>query len=211
MGRHLTRYPGVLVSFEGLERVGKSTQIGRLAECLARLEVPSVVLREPGHTMLGETLRRTLLHDVKIESARAELLLFAAARAELVASQVRPHLERGVVVILDRFTDSSVAYQGYGRGIALDVVDAINQIATENLRPDITFWLDGTSFPRDSAPDQIELRDDQYFERVRAGYQDIAAADPLRVQVIDANLTPDVVHHLICERMQPWLIRLSGG
>lgn len=211
MGRHLTRYPGILVSFEGLERVGKSTQIGLLAEWLAGLEVPRVVLREPGHTELGETLRRTLLHDVKIENARAELLLFAAARAELVATQVRPNLERGGVVILDRFIDSSVAYQGYGGGIALDVVHAINQIATESLCPDITFWLDGKSFPRDAALDQIELRDDKYFDRVRTGYQDIATADPLRVQVIDANQAPDVVHHLISERMQPWLIRLQGG
>jgi hypothetical protein len=113
--------------------------------------------------------------------------------------------------ILDRFIDSSVAYQGYGGGIALDVVQAINQIATESLCPDITFWLDGKSFPRDAALDQIELRDDKYFERVRAGYQDIATADPGRVQVIDANQAPEVVHYAICERMQPWLRYLRGG
>lgn len=211
MGSHLERYPGVLVSFEGLERVGKSTQIGFLAEWLKARNVETVVFREPGHTDLGEVLRRTLLHDVEIKSPRAELLLFAAARAELVATRVVPDLQRGVVVILDRFIDSSVAYQGYGSGVALDVVDAINDIATNGIRPDITFWLEGESFARASMPDQIELRDDAYFSRVREGYRDMAAREPSRWQVIEANQAPLVVQHTIREIMQPWIRRLQGG
>ncbi len=211
MGSHVRGHPGVLVSFEGLERVGKSTQINLLAEWLRELLVPTMVLREPGDTDLGEALRRTLLHDVGIKSPRAELLLFAAARAELVLTHVRPALDAGVVVILDRFIDSSVAYQGYGRGVALEVVESINRIATEGLRPDLTFWLDGQSFSRASIPDQIELRDAAYFSKVRAGYRDLSAQDPSRWRVIDAHQSPDVIHHVIQDIMQPWITRLQGG
>lgn len=211
MGRHLERHPGVLVSFEGLERVGKSTQIAFLADWLRTLRVKTLVLREPGHTELGETLRRTLLHDVAIKSPRAELLLFAAARAELVATQVVPGLERGLVVILDRFIDSSVAYQGYGSGVPLDVVEAINHVATNGLLPDVTFWLDGQSFVRESMPDQIESRDADYFSRVREGYRHMATSDASRWQVMDANQSPDVIHHWIREIMQPRIIHLQGG
>ncbi len=131
---------GFFVTFEGGEGVGKSTQVGRLAERLREAGREVVTVREPGGTRLGEEVRRWV-RGVDL-SRETELLLFTAARAELVATAIRPSLERGAVVIADRFADSTTAYQGYARGIDLDVVRAVNAAATSGLVPDLTLLLD---------------------------------------------------------------------
>ena len=131
---------GLFVTFEGGEGVGKSTQVGRLAQRLREAGREVVTVREPGGTRLGEEVRRWV-RGVDL-SRETELLLFTAARAELVATAIRPSLERGAVVIADRFADSTTAYQGHARGIDLDVVRAVNAAATGGLTPDLTLLLD---------------------------------------------------------------------
>ena len=136
----MARAMGFFVTFEGGEGVGKSTQVGRLARRLREAGREVVTVREPGGTRLGEEVRRWV-RGVDL-SRETELLLFTAARAELVATAIRPSLERGAVVIADRFADSTMAYQGYARGIDLDVVRAVNAAATGGLVPDLTLLLD---------------------------------------------------------------------
>ncbi|WP_053959604.1 dTMP kinase [Sulfobacillus thermosulfidooxidans] len=176
-----------LISFEGIEKVGKTTQILRLAAWLRTIGYPVTVLREPGGTMLGESLRSLLLHTVQIHSAEAELLLFAAARAELVKTVIRPLLAQGHIVIMDRFSDSSVAYQGYGRGIDVQWVETVNQHVTEGLKPDLTFWLKGPSFFE--GEDHIEKSGREFFQRVESGYNKLVEQDPARWHIV-ASMRP---------------------
>ena len=136
----MARAMGFFVTFEGGEGVGKSTQVGRLAQRLRDAGREVVTVREPGGTRLGEEVRRWV-RGVDL-SRETELLLFTAARAELVATAIRPSLERGAVVIADRFADSTMAYQGYARGIDVDVVRGVNAAATGGLTPDLTLLLD---------------------------------------------------------------------
>ena len=146
---------GFFVTFEGGEGVGKSTQVGRLAQRLRDAGREVVTVREPGGTRLGEEVRRWV-RGVDL-SRETELLLFTAARAELVAKTIRPSLERGAVVIADRFADSTVAYQGYARGIDLDVVRAVNAAATGGLTPDLTLLLD---LPEEEGLARVGVTDD---------------------------------------------------
>ncbi|PSR33597.1 MAG: dTMP kinase [Sulfobacillus benefaciens] len=210
MDRQLTRQ-GLLISFEGIEKVGKSTQILLLSQWLHQQNIETVVLREPGGTVLGETLRQVVLHDVAIVSPWAELLVFAAARAELTETVIRPHLADGSVVIVDRFIDSSVAYQGYGGGLPIDDVKMINRLATEGLEPDLTFWLQGPGFDTGVRPDQIESRDASYFRRVSEGYRELAQCNPVRWRIIDATQPMEDVFETICQHIGPWINTLRGG
>ena len=188
MGR---KRAGVLISFEGVEKVGKTTQIGRLAAWLRSRKLTVRVVREPGGTMLGESLRSLLLHSGEIKSAKAELLLFAAARAELVTQIIIPSLNQGEVVILDRFSDSSVAYQGFGRGLDVQWIQMLNEEVTEGIRPDITFLLQGSSFGQ--GDDKIETSGQEFFERVRTGYSKMVAEDPSRWHMISSARPVDDV------------------
>ncbi len=194
------RKDGELISFEGLEKVGKTTQIRQLALWLRSHGKTVTVLREPGGTMLGETLRGILLHKVKIQSAAAELLLFAAARAELVETVIRPALTQGQVVILDRYVDSSVAYQGFGRGVEVKWINEVNQMATQGLQPALTFWLRGAAFA--GGDDNIEREGQEFFERVQQGYQTLSQADPKRWRVVDSARSIDAVSHDIQQAVQ---------
>lgn len=185
------RIRGTLISFEGLEKVGKTTQIRRLALWLRSLGHTVTVLREPGGTMLGETLRGMLLHTVQIHSAAAEFLLFAAARAELVATVIQPALEEGQIVILDRYGDSSAAYQGFGRGLEVKWITLVNEKVTAGVEPDMTFWLRGPSFA--VGDDNIESQDQGFFARVEEGYETLASQNPARWHIIPSARPADAV------------------
>jgi dTMP kinase len=195
-----------LISFEGGEGSGKSTQTALLAERLRAAGRVARIVREPGGTALGEEARRILKHASCGENldARAELLLFAASRAQLVTEVVRPALAVGEVVLCDRFADSSAAYQGGGRGLPPETVAAINAFATDGLAPNLTVLLDlpaaegiararrRAAIKAKTAPpsqDRMEALDIAFHERVRAGYLALAAREPERFFVADASLS----------------------
>lgn len=198
---------GVLVTFEGGEGSGKSTQIRLLAARLTAAGFSVRALREPGGTSVGEAVRAVLLdpeHDGI--DPRAELLLYEAARAQLVAEVIEPALDAGEVVICDRFFDSTTAYQGYGRGLPLDEVRALNMSATGGLVPDRTLVLDvdpavGLIRATVGGADRLEREDGAFHERVRAGFLAIASDEPERVRVINGDGDVDVVSARIDEAL----------
>ncbi len=188
---------GLFVTFEGGEGSGKSTQAGLLAGRLEAQGRRVISLREPGGTALGEQLRDTLLHRKAAISVQAELLLFLAARAELIETVIRPALQDGAAVICDRYTDSSIAYQGYGRGLDPASVRMLNRWATGGLEPDLTVLLDvpvDLGRHRKHGDDDAFYREDVGFHtRVREGYLFLAASEPTRWFVLDATKTPEEV------------------
>jgi dTMP kinase len=185
---------GLFVTFEGIDRSGKTTQARMLVDALGD---DALGVREPGGTEVGERVRE-LLKDPAVElSAEGEALLFAAARAELVAQVIRPALEQGRVVVSDRFLDSSLAYQGAARGLGVEEVGAVNALATAGLEPDLTFLLEldtAAAAERAGESDRFEDEGAQLQERVRAAYDELAAADPGRWRRIDASRSPEQVH-----------------
>jgi dTMP kinase len=191
---------GTFLSFEGGEGVGKTTQIARLAERLRDRGVDPVLVREPGGTALGEAVRALLLDpEAGPASARAELLLFLAARAEITDAVIEPALASGRVVIADRYVDASVAYQGGGRGLGRAQVGALNEFATGGLLPDLTLVLDldpawglDRAGRRKLAPDRIEREDADFHARVREVYLHLARTVD-RVVAIDAARPVDAV------------------
>ena len=200
---------GKFITFEGGEGGGKTTQIRRLKEALAREGVEAVLTREPGGTWLSEEIRR-LIKDQAMDAPcdRSELLLFLAARAQLVRNVIRPALEAGKWVLSDRFSDSTLAYQGYGRGLPLDDLRRMNDFACEGLKPDLTLLLDvdpevsRTRMRRREAAtattaDRIERAGEAFHARLRAGFAELAKAEPERIVTIDANGTPDEVWELV--------------
>jgi dTMP kinase len=193
---------GWFVAFEGGEGAGKSTQVERLAHWLTESGRAVVVTHEPGGTALGGILRRLLLdHDAGPLAPRSEALLFAADRAQHVAEVIRPALERGAVVLTDRYIDSSLAYQGAGRTLARDEVADLSRWATSGLLPDLTVLLDvppEVGLARiPGAADQMEAEPLAFHERVRAEFLDLAACNPQHYVVVDATADPDAVHDLI--------------
>jgi dTMP kinase len=199
---------GILISFEGSEGCGKSTQIQLLRTAFERSGRQVTLMREPGGTVIGESIRHLLQHapEGQTMTEETELLLFAASRAQLVREQVRPLLSAGGVVLLDRFLDSTTVYQGIARGLDQGSVAAINAFAVGDTLPDLTFLLDMDACiahqriaqsGRDL--DRIESQPLAFFEKVRAGYLTLAAQHPERIQVLDATATPAVIHHHIWE------------
>jgi dTMP kinase len=191
--------PGLFIVFEGVEGAGKGTQIAMAKAYLESRGRDVMVTREPGGTALGDRVRQTLL-DVNTGSMnpRAEALLFAAARAEHVASVIRPALQEGKVVLCDRFIDSSIAYQGVARGVGEEDVLNLNVWATQGLFPDLVvlLYLDpelGLGRAGDD-PDRFESEDSAFHARVADAYMKIAEEHPDRVKVIDATGSPDQVH-----------------
>lgn len=186
--------PGLFVSFEGGDGAGKSTQARLLGEWLTGLGREVVLTREPGGTELGHLLRDAVLHGDHVD-ARTEALLYATDRAHHVASLVRPALERGAVVVTDRYLDSSVAYQGSGRDLGADEVERLSLWATDGLLPALTVLLDldpVTGKARLTGdPDRLERAGDDFHRRTRQAFLDRAAADPGRWLVLDATLPPD--------------------
>jgi dTMP kinase len=181
--------PGRLIAFEGVEGSGKSTQLELLRQALEGRGREVVVTREPGGTPAGERMRAVLLDPGVELHPRAEALLFAAARAELVDAVIRPALERGAVVLCDRFLDSSLAYQGDARGLGRGPVTEVNRFATGGLLPDLVVLLDldpASGLRRRSGElDRIEAQDLVFHRRVRQAFRDLAAADPRRFAVVD--------------------------
>jgi dTMP kinase len=189
---------GRFITIEGGEGAGKSRLLAALPGRLASPNREIVLTREPGGTPLGEQIRALVLAHRALGDDRAELLLFEAARAHLVATVIRPALHRGAIVICDRFTGSSIAYQGYGRGIGREAVERANAIATDGLEPDCTLLLDidvAAGLARragDGAANHFDTETVAFHERVRAGYHDLARTTSSWI-LIDATQTFDAV------------------
>ena len=186
--------PGLFVTIEGIDRSGKSTQARRLVEALGE---EALLVREPGGTPAGERIRELLKDPAVALGARTEALLFAAARAELVETVIRPALEAGRTVVSDRFLDSSLAYQGHARELGEDEVRRINDWATSGLRPDLTVLLEidpAEAAARAGVTDRFEDEGLDLQRRVAEAYDRMAAADPGRWKRIDAARSEDAVH-----------------
>jgi len=198
----------VFITLEGGEGVGKTTQQALLAERLQREGYACVSTREPGGTALGEALRELLLHGDPL-TPLAELLLYAADRAEHVNKVIAPALAVGQVVICDRFTDSTLAYQGYGRGLDLQQVRQLNHLATGGLQPHLTLWLDlppEVGLARSGLADRLEQERLEFHRRVHQGFQALAAAEPQRIVRIDAGGSPLEVAARIWSVVKPRLL-----
>ena len=197
---------GFFITFEGPEGSGKTTQAQRLAARLTRAGYEVIVTREPGGTPTGEVIRSILLHKAAGEPLfpETEALLFAASRAQLVRAVIQPALARGACVICDRFLDSTMAYQGYGRRLDLARIDLLNEFAVDGVIPDLTLLLDldiRTGFARlafrnrrsNSAADSMEREDLEFHERTRQGYLELARKWPWRIHILNAERNPDEV------------------
>ncbi|MFM2083081.1 MAG: hypothetical protein RL380_1772 [Verrucomicrobiota bacterium] len=209
---------GRFISFEGSEGSGKSTQIVRLAGRLGELGHKVRVVREPGGTPVSEEIRHLLKHHHANHNmtAEAELLLMNASRAQLVREIIRPGLAAGEIILADRYYDSTTAYQGYGRGLPMDFVKSVVDFAVGDTRPQLTLFLKVSAAARAErlasrqatlpfVRDRIEEADREFFERVAAGFDAIAAAESQRVKVLDASGTPDEVAAAIWQAVQPIL------
>jgi len=205
--------PGLFITFEGTEGGGKSTQILRLAERLAGLGFKVRSLREPGGTPLGEEMRHLLKHSAagSAMTPETELLLMNASRAQLVREVIRPALAAGEMVLCDRFYDSTVAYQGHGRGLALSHVRSVIEIAVGPTRPDLTLLLrvpvavsEARRIARGTGQrDRFEEADREFFHRVERGFDAIAAVEPERVKVIDATREIEAVAGDVWHQIRP--------
>jgi dTMP kinase len=201
---------GFFLTLEGPDGSGKSTQVGPLAEYLAGLGWDVLPTREPGGTAISEQVR-DLLHDLRHGemSPRAEILLYSAARAQLVSQVIRPHLAAGGLVLSDRYADSTLAYQGYGHGLDLDVLRRITAFATDGLRPDLTLLFDidaETGLRRRQRGgvewNRLDAYDLDFHRRVRAGYLALAAAEPERWVILDATLEPSALRAAACRAVE---------
>lgn len=215
--------PGVFITFEGGEGCGKSTQVALLSARLQECGLRVLTLREPGGTSIGEEIRHTLKHSLHNDAmtSEAELLLMNASRAQLVREVIRPALERGDIVICDRFFDSTTAYQGYGRGLPEGQVRAIIDFAVGSTRPDLTLLL---QVPPDVAArrvrdrqanlpfvrDRFEEADREFFARVEAGYEQIARTEPDRVKRVDASGEAGEVHGVVWRLVEPVVRQRQG-
>lgn len=221
------RMQGRLIVFEGGEGGGKTTQLQRSQQWLVesgwlkQLQTKGlirelIVTREPGGTVLGQSIRRLLLETSgqEILQDKTELLLYAADRAQHVEGFLRPHLQQGALILCDRYTDSTVAYQGYGRGLDLQLIDQLNQIATNGLSSDLTIWLDLEATiglertQRRGMADRIEQADQSFHERVQQGFSQLATQHPQRIVRIDASqhetLVSQQVQAILTQAFQQW-------
>lgn len=199
--RSAGRRRGVLITLEGVEGSGKTTQLGRLARRLKGKGYPAVVTREPGGTPMAERLRALLLQTTRERMLpECEALLILASRSQHVAHVIRPALRRGAIVLCDRFSDSTLAYQGYARGLGLARLRALDRFATQGLRPDLTLLFDvpvsrglGRRAGAGKGQNRLDREHRGFHRRVRSGFLDLAARHPGRIKVIDGRAAPDAV------------------
>ena len=202
---------GIFISLEGSDGAGKSTQIANVRQFFEDRGITPLMTREPGGTAISEKLREILLDKNNSEmSPIAEMMIYASARAQLVAEFIRPALERGEVIICDRYVDSSIAYQAYGRGLG-DMVEKVNSYAIDGILPDITFFLDlDPAIGREristragaSTPDRLEQEKMDFHYRVYNGYKAVAEANSERIAVIDANRSIEEIKEDIYDRLK---------
>ena len=203
----------MFITLEGGEGVGKTTQQALLAERLQREGYACVSTREPGGTALGRALREILLHGDPL-TPLAELFLYAADRAEHVQKCILPALAAGQVVVCDRFTDSTLAYQGYGRGLDLEKIRQLNHLATGGLQPHLTLWLDlppEVGLARSGLADRLEQERLEFHRRVYPGFQTLAASEPQRIVRVDAQGSPAEVAARIWSVVESRLHHQSAG
>ena len=204
---------GLFITFEGTDGAGKTRQIQRLSADLRQVGYDVCLTREPGGTPISEQIRSVLLDPDHSEMAvTTELLLYAASRAQHVSEVIKPALEAGKVVISSRFADAMVVYQGYGRGVDLERIHHLNRIATDGVAPEVTFVLDlpvevGLQRVRKSRGgfDRLEREEIEFHRRLREGYRALAKAEPQRLKVIDAEVSPERVYAQIEAIMQSLL------
>ncbi len=204
-----TTRPSLFLSFEGIDGAGKSTQIRRLVDRLRHGGHEVVESVEPGASRIALQIRQILLDPANCEmSPFAELMLYFAARAQNADQLIRPALERGAIVVSDRFTDSTIAYQGHARGLGEDVVRQLHEIACHGLQPDLTVFLDidpVTSAARRGQADRMESEPDTFRAKVREAYLRLVEAEPQRVRRIDGTESPDAVAGEIWALVEPRL------
>ena len=198
---------GYLITLEGIDGCGKTTQAERLCAVLKDRGLTSHLFREPGGTVIGEKIRSILLDPSLTEmNPLTELFLYLAARVQITDELIRPSLENGDIVVMDRYSDSTIAYQGYARGIGSDTVSSANTIATMGLIPDVTFIIDcdpGLAMSRTSSePDRLEAEGQAFMERVREGFLQLAKLDPERYVIIDGSKPIDGVEADIKREMK---------
>jgi dTMP kinase len=205
---------GVFITFEGTEKSGKSTQAKLLCATLKRQGVKTLFVREPGSTKIGEKVRQVLLDKENDAMAlSAEMLLYMAARAQLMEEIIKPALKSGCVVVCDRFLDSTLAYQGYGGGLDLGLIKQVGRAATAGIKPDLTllldFWQSAHHLRSEAEPDRIEQRPDAYHERVKKGYFALARKEPGRVKIVRVREDRDETQRQIQELVDRCLSKTS--
>jgi dTMP kinase len=200
---------GLFITFEGADGCGKTTQIKLLNEFLRNNGYQTLLTREPGSKGLGERLRNILLNYEGEVSPTCESFLFLADRAQHIDCAIKPALQKGIIVLCDRHTDSTVAYQGYGRGLDINQIKSLNKIATREVVPDLTIVLDvdiATSQSRVGAEkDRMESAGVEFFEKVRQGFLQIAKNEPQRVKVVNSADTIENIHNKILELVKQCL------
>ncbi|MCX6112345.1 MAG: dTMP kinase [Proteobacteria bacterium] len=196
----------LFITLEGIEGVGKTTQVNLLFDFFKKIGIDFISTREPGGLPISESIRNILLN--KEMSPLTELLLYEAARAEHFDKIISPALNKGQSVICDRFTDASIAYQGYGRGLDIKLIEQLNSIATKGIEPDLTFVIDlpvPLAFKRlntrRTTPDRFEKLSNDFYEKVRQGYIEQSKKYPKRVFIIDADRTPQEIHKDIVSKI----------
>jgi dTMP kinase len=196
---------GLFIAFEGGDGAGKSTQVALLREALEAAGRTVTVTRQPGGTTLGREIRDLVLHGDHV-APRAEALLFAADKAHHVDQLIKPALDRGEVVLTDRYTDSSVAYQGAGRDLGAQEIHDLNMWAVDELVPDLTVVVDVSAAEgrrrRGDVHDRLEAEEDTFHDAIRAHYLAMAQGNPQRYVVVDGTLTPDEIHARVVERLR---------
>ena len=210
---------GVLITFEGIEGSGKTTQFARLAKRLRDAGYPVVETREPGGTPLAEGIREIILGtSAEPMVPRCETLLILASRSQHVAQVVRPALQQGQVVLCDRFVDSTLAYQGYARSLDRPALWSLNRFATGGISPNLTLLFDvpvSVGLDRrdrhDKRRDRLDLEAARFHEKVRRGYRDLASKEPSRIRVIDGRPSPEIVEANVAAIVVEFLKRRRGS
>lgn len=205
---------GIFITFEGADGCGKTTQLNLLKDYLLKNGYDVLVTREPGAKGLGEKLRDILLNYNGEVSDRCESFLFLADRAQHIDTIIKPALNKGKIILCDRHTDSTVAYQGYGRGLDLEQIYKLNNIATDSLKPDLTFVFDvdiNTSMKRvGREKDRMESSGEIFFNNVRQGYLEIAKNEPDRVKVVDATKSVDEVFETVVSVFKTYMAQTEA-